>query len=389
MTRLTDLAVKSKKPKDKRYSVSDNGSGLWLVVQPSGHKSYVTWTRLQSGRQIKVTHGDADALSLADARVANSKAIQQAKQGNDPRDAKRLVKAKRLIAEANTFAAVAMKYLDSDETKELGTVRQIRDRLERLAIPLLGDKPVADIRRSNIVDALDRIAHNNGRTQANRTLSTIRCVLDFYGNRDDDYRPPQLSKLNRKLAARDRVLKDDEIKLIWDAGDRFANFLLLTAARRSEVAGMQWKEIVGSDWILPAARNQKTGLDLVRPLSKRAMALLPKRGDDDAFVFGHVPDKPLRGYGSLKRRLDAASGVTGWRLHDLRRTARTLLSRARVSVDHAERCLGHIVGGVRGIYDRHEFHAEKADAFEALSRQIGLIVNPPAKGSNVRQLRRA
>jgi hypothetical protein len=145
MTRLTDLAVKSKKPKDKRYSVSDNGSGLWLVVQPSGHKSYVTWTRLQSGRQIKVTHGDADALSLADARVANSKAIQQAKQGNDPRDAKRLVKAKRLIAEANTFAAVAMKYLDSDETKELGTVRQIRDRLERLAIPLLGDKPVADI----------------------------------------------------------------------------------------------------------------------------------------------------------------------------------------------------------------------------------------------------
>jgi hypothetical protein len=222
------------------------------------------------------------------------------------------------------------------------------------------------------VDALDRIAHNNGRTQANRTLSTIRCVLDFYGNRDDDYRPPQLSKLNRKLAARDRVLKDDEIKRIWDAGDRFANFLLLTAARRSEVAGMQWKEIVGSDWILPAARNQKTGLDLVRPLSKRAMALLPKRGDDDAFVFGHVPDKPLRGYGSLKRRLDAASGVTGWRLHDLRRTARTLLSRVRVSVDHAERCLGHIVGGVRGIYDRHEFHAEKADAFEALSRQIGL-----------------
>jgi hypothetical protein len=68
--------------------------------------------------------------------------------------------------------------------------------------------------------------------------------------------------------------------------------------------------------------------------------------------------------------------VTGWTLHDLRRTARSLMSRAGILSDHAERCLGHVIGGVRGVYDRHEFHAEKKRAYEALAAQIERIVNP-------------
>ena len=386
MAKLTDLKIKNSKAADKRYALSDNGSGLWLVVQPSGHKSYVTWTRLKSGRQIKITHGEAGVLSLADACVLNSEAIKQAKLGNDPRDPKKHAKAKRLVAEGNTFAVFALKYLGSDETKALRTAHQIRARLERIAIPLLGDKPIIDIKRSHIADALDHIAKHNGRTQANRVLSDISCVLNFYGDRDDDYLMPRLSKLNRTLTARSRVLDEAEIRKVWNAADRFTKFLLLTAARRNEAAGIQWKEIDGNDWILPAARNGKTGLDLVRPLSQAALNLLPSRGHPDEYIFGSDPNKPLRSYPRIKRRVDKASGVTGWRFHDLRRTARTLLSKAGVSPDHAERCLGHVIGGVRGIYDRFEFHAEKRHAFEALAQQIELIVNPPR--GNVRQLKR-
>jgi integrase len=77
-----------------------------------------------------------------------------------------------------------------------------------------------------------------------------------------------------------------------------------------------------------------------------------------------------------KIKFDKACGVTGWTLHDLRRTARSLMSRAGVSPDHAERCLGHVIGGVRGTYDRHEYHAEKAQAYAALSELISRIVNP-------------
>ena len=85
---------------------------------------------------------------------------------------------------------------------------------------------------------------------------------------------------------------------------------------------------------------------------------------------------------ALKHAFDQLSGVSGWRLHDLRRTARTLMSRAGVPTDIAKRCLGHVIGGVRGVYDRHQYVEEMRHAFEALvAAQIERIVNPP--GDNV------
>jgi integrase len=137
---------------------------------------------------------------------------------------------------------------------------------------------------------------------------------------------------------------------------------------------MEWAEIVSGDWTLPAARN-KTNQDLIRPLSKTALTTLP--APNGKFVFGRR-GKPLAVFGDPKARLDEASGVTGWTLHDLRRTARSLMSRAGVPADHAERCLGHVIGGVRGTYDRHEYHAEKSEAFEALAGLVARIVDPKA-----------
>jgi integrase len=94
----------------------------------------------------------------------------------------------------------------------------------------------------------------------------------------------------------------------------------------------------------------------------------------------------LNDFGDPKSKLDAASGVTDWTLHDLRRTARSLMSRAGVPSDHAERCLGHVIGGVRGTYDRHEYHSEKEQAYEALAGIIERIVSGTQAG--VVQLRK-
>ena len=119
-------------------------------------------------------------------------------------------------------------------------------------------------------------------------------------------------------------------------------------------------------------------VDLVRPLSPAAqdvLAKLPRIGKA-GYVFTTDGRSGLGGFSKFKRKLDKASGVTGWTLHDLRRTARSLMSRAGIPSDHAERCLGHVIGGVRGVYDRHEFHAEKKRAYEALAAQIERIVNP-------------
>src|SRR5439155_9700414 len=95
------------------------------------------------------------------------------------------------------------------------------------------------------------------------------------------------------------------------------------------------------------------------------------------FVLTTTGKHQATDFATKKQDFDKLCAVTGWRLHDLRRTARSLMSRAGVNSDHAERCLGHVIGGVRGVYDRHEFHAEKKHAFEALAAQIERIINPP------------
>jgi integrase len=179
-------------------------------------------------------------------------------------------------------------------------------------------------------------------------------------------------------------LTDDELRQVWlAAGDfpgprgAFVQLLLLTAARRNEVARMSWDELSGGEWTIPAVRY-KTGTAVTLPLSKAALAILNAvpRIEGCRFVFSSGGRKPISGFGKFKERFDAACGVKEWRLHDLRRTARSLMSRAGVPSDHAERCLGHVMPGVRGTYDRHRYLEEMRHAFEALAAEIACIVHP-------------
>jgi integrase len=386
--RLTALAVENAKAGPSRREISDGGhNGLHLVVQPSGHKSWAVRFRVHGvPRKLTLDAG----LSLADARVQAAAVVKDAHIGNDPTKAKKVAKQQAEVAKANTFAGVATLLLDSHKVQRLRTKDQVRDLLQRLALPHLGDMPIGEIRRSHIVAALDHVERHNGPRAADSALYVIRRVLEFHCLRDDDYVVPIAKGMNRSSAAdrvRKHTLTDDEVRKLWDTGDRFVKFLLLSSCRRGEAAAMRWKELDGNDWTLPAARN-KVKQDLVRPLSEAALKVLGKRGGDDDFVFSITPGKPLSAFSRHKRRIDKASGVRGWRWHDLRRTSRTLMSRAGVYPDHAERVLGHVIGGIRGNYDRYEFHKEKAHALEALASLIGLITNPPAKGSNVRQLKR-
>jgi integrase len=232
---------------------------------------------------------------------------------------------------------------------------------------------------------------------ADRLLALVRRILNWYAQRDDDYRPPLLRLEPRKPAseqARDRVLDDRELAAVWKVAnewdDPFASlvrFLLLTAARRNEAALMAWSEIDDGVWTLPAARNKaaarsgKAG-DLVRPLSRMAIEAMP-RVEGCKYVFSYDGRRGMTGFSKPKRRFDErvakvlGQPIQNWTLHDLRRTARSLMARANVPERHAEQCLGHVIGGVMGVYDRHRYHDEMLAAYEALSRQIEVIVNPP------------
>jgi integrase len=383
MTRqITDVGIKNLKGRAQRYE-QRAGNNLYVIVQPGGHKSYAVRYRF-AGKTRKLTL--PGGLSLAAVRRAAADALYQVEQGTDPAVTRAQQKQKQRLADADTFAAVAANYFRR-EGRGLRSAERRRRTLDRLVIPVLGDRPIGEIRRSEIVRLLDQVEEGSGPSAADDVLAFVRKIMNWHATRSDDFRSPVIRGMARtkpKERARSRILNDDELRQVWNtaasqpgAFSALVQFLLLTAGRRNECRNMVWAEVDGADWTLPAARN-KTKVDLVRPLSDAALALLKRvpRIDAGPFVFTTTGRRPIGGLERHKAKFDRACGVTGWTLHDLRRTARSLMSRAGISPDHAERCLGHIIGGVRGVYDRHEYHAEKAAAYEALAAQIDRVVNP-------------
>jgi integrase len=256
------------------------------------------------------------------------------------------------------------------------------------------------VTRTEIIRLLDRIEDQNGPRMADVTLAILRKVMNWHAARSDDFRSPivrGMSRQNQKENERSRILTDDELRGVWKAAESgkgpqhaLVKFLLLTCARRGEAAELTAAELNGADWTLPARRN-KAHFDLTRPLSEAALAVIESQARDEGggpFVFSTTNGRrPFSDFSRFKAMFDLECGVSNWTLHDLRRSGRSLMSRAGVSADIAERCLGHVIGGVRGVYDRHRYHAEMLHAYEALAALIARIVDPPL--GNVEQLRRA
>jgi integrase len=382
---LTDIGIRNLLPGPTRREIPDPGArGLYVIIQPSGRRGFALRYRF-NGRPRKLTL--TAGMSLAAARKAAAAAMYEISQGRDPADERKAQHRKAERAKADTLRSIAESYL-TREGKRLRSVDQRERIFERLIFPVLGGgRPIGDIRRKDVVALLDHVEDKHGARMADYTLAVLRRLFNWHAARDDDFVSPVVRGMGRQNAKeheRSRTLSDDELRAVWGTAEQqsdtfaaFVRFLLLTASRRNEAAQMMWSEIDGADWLLPASRN-KVKLDLVRPLSEPAQAILSERprfnGCDYVFTNGRYP---LGGFAKQKRQFDAACGVRNWTLHDLRRTARSLMSRAGVLPDHAERCLGHVVGGVRGVYDRHAFHQEKAATFAALAAQIERIINPP------------
>jgi integrase len=352
--------------------------GFGFVVTEAGHKSYVVQYR-HAGRSHRMSL--KGVLGLNAAKKEALKLLADVARGRDPLAERQ--KANR--AAADTFAAIAAEYI----RREAGNVRNMRRReqvLRRLVYPSIGSRPIADIRRSDLVRLLDRIEDDHGAAAAQQCLAFVSRIMSWYTARHDEFRSPIVRGMSRvkQSSARQRTLSDDEIRAIWKAKEgrtdlfgAYVRTLLLTACRRNEVASMAFDELAGNTWSIPANRT-KQKVEHVVPLSGAAVAVLDSvpRIAGSKYVFSSDGVHALSGFSARKEKLDKASGVTGWTLHDLRRTARSLLSRAGVDSDISERCLGHIMPAMRRTYDRHSYMQEKKQAFEALAGMIERILNP-------------
>jgi integrase len=370
---LTDRFVQNAKSRDRQSEYFDDTTrGLALRVSKAAKSWCFHYTT--SGTRKRLTLGTYPATTLSKARTLATEARGLLEAGEDPRT---------ITAAAESLKAICEEYL-SREGSKLRTAQERQKTFNRLVYPTLGTVKIDAIRRTDIVRLLDKIEDERGPVMADKTLALLSKVFSWHASRSDEFRSPIVRGMRRsrpKDRARERILTDDEIRLVWHkASGTFGSllrFILLTSARRSEAAQMTWGEIDGAVWTLPALRN-KTKVDLVRPLSRMALDQLDGSKTKAQFVFPTRNGKPITDFWGYKSDFDKASGVSGYTIHDLRRTARSLLSRAGVNADVAERCLGHVIGGVRGIYDRHEYFEEKKRAFEALASQIERIVNPQA-----------
>jgi integrase len=401
--RVTMLAKITKRNVDAlrpgKYIADPEVRGLVARCLPSGSVSYGFRYRNPAGRQLWLPLGLHGQITPDQARDLAKKRAGEVADKRDPvaeRSATNAAAAKTVNFVLDEFLK---RYVYNPESP-LRSADQYRDTFRRYVRPHIGNISIYALMhdREAISAMLDAIEDNSGATSADRALAYLRSAFVWHEARDSKFRSPIVKGMARtepSKRARIRFLNDQEIRDLWAALDEldgapacypsFVRVLLLTGQRRQEVARMRWEEIEKDVWTIPAERS-KTGAKNAVPLTAQVKALLGP-AQKAGFVFSSNGGRTaFGGYSKPKAALDVAlaelrkrqkrSPMPQWQQHDLRRTARSLMSRAGVLSDHAERVIGHAIPGIRGVYDRHAYLDEKRLALERLAALVDRILRP-------------
>jgi integrase len=399
MPNLTEPLLASAKPAATRREIPDSKvTGLYFIVQPSGHKSWACRYRA-SGKSVKHTLGSYPAMTLRVARLKARETIAAAGLGKDPATAKREAKLAAKVGET-TFATVADAFVRQHGARFAWKTEAAR-LLNRDVLPALGSFPVDDPTRAKEmrvkVRALMRaITERGAPIVANRCLVIAKRVLNWAVEEEIiDTNPLAQLKRPTKENARERVLSESELRLVWRAFERTAfpygpigKLLMLTAARRGEVASLPWREIdlKSATWTLPAERA-KNGRACTIPLSEPAVAIieaLPRFAGSDFLFAARVSATTWNGvFSRIKLELDdliaADNGeaIQPWTIHDIHRSVATHLQKLGIRWEIVEAILNHVGvsrGGVAGVYQHHTFADEKRKALALWATRLQMIV---------------
>jgi integrase len=396
---LTTKAVEALKPHPtKRIEKPDAAlPGLYLVVQPSGAKSWAVRYRF-AGRPAKLTLGRWPVMKLAEARAAATEALDMLAKGRDPAAEKKAAKAARLeaqLAERDKVKTLVEQF-DQRHLSSIKSGRAVRARLDRYVLPVWAERDVRAITRRDVIDLLESIKDGGHGVTANRVRTHLTTFFNWCVERDIlTASPVQTVKPVAKEQARERVLSDEEIRWFWRACDAegypwgsLGKVLLLTGQRLSEVAGMTEAEVAGEVWRLPGARV-KNGRAHDVPLSGAVRAILEWLERPNGIFFTTNGRAPVSSFFRARERLHAAmeriaaeergapAEIWHWTFHDLRRTAATGMARLGIPVRVTEAVLNHAGGnggGIVGVYQRYDFSAEKRQALEAWARHVMALV---------------
>lgn len=365
--RLTDTFIRSLKAKPQRYDIFDASQpGFGVRVATSGALSWVLLTR-QKGTRKRVTIGRYPALSLSKARELARAAQSEIQEGTFGQ--------KKVPM---TFSA-AIEDWYAREQPARKSFSQVEQAMALHVLPYLGRHEFDQVTKADLMRVVDRVADQGKLTQANRVRAFVTRFFNWAVERDLVAVSPATSLPKPAVEiSRDRVLSMTELHAVWHTAEqmgfpfgRIVQILILTAQRRDEVAGMRWSELdlERDRWVISKDRA-KNGKAHIVHLSSQAIAILaslPKREDCD-FVFSTTGQTAVSGFSRAKAAIDVRSGVTGWRLHDLRRSVATYMADdLKIAPVVVDRILNHVTGSLRGVaavYQRSEFLADRKVALE-------------------------
>jgi integrase len=368
-----------------RIFFDDDVGGFGVRLRAGGSATFIVQYDL-GGKSRRITLGSTTLLDPGAARNKARALLAQARLGGDPAADKRTRRAQA----AETFGALLRRYfIVQQQAVRQSTFKQIERRLTKMASSL-HPLPLTVIDRRTLSSLLSSVAGTNGQTAAANLHSSLSGYFTWLigeGLLDDN--PLRHANKPKPRPARDRVLTEDELRILWaalgddDYGD-IVKLLVYTAARRGEIGDLRWDEIDfdRATIELPAAR-MKNGRPHLIPLSEPALAILRKRqrnGRDHVFGSG---TSGFQGWSRGRKALDKA--IAGerpdWVLHDLRRLASTVMHETLAIPPHiVEHCLSHHQRGISATYNRAEYINEKRRALERWADYVdGVVTGRPSK----------
>ncbi|KAF0112379.1 MAG: putative phage integrase [Rhodospirillaceae bacterium] len=386
--------------------------GFGVRVRSSGRKTYVVEYRPGAGgrtapkrRFVIGQHGSP--WTPETARSEAKRILGLVESGQDPAAERTEARRKEGETVAEIAAVFVAKYCKLHQRSWAETERVfVKD-----VNPRLGAKRLQDVTKGDLARLLDTVAER-GPIMANRTLAYVRRFFNWCVEKDYLTTSPATGlKPPGAACARERTLDDDELVEVWRAAEAVGSvwkplvmLLILTAQRRSEVAGMLWSEVDFERrlWTLPAERA-KNGRTHEVPLVDTSVAVLkavPRLGDS-ALAFTTTGVTPVSGMANAKIAIDRAiarhrgEGVApmpGWTFHDLRRTITTGMARLGIHPHVADAILNHKSGSIQGVaavYNRHAYTEERRRALEAWERHVLALLEGRAVAGNVIALRPA
>lgn len=268
------------------------------------------------------------------------------------------------------------------------------------------NRTIVSISRRDVTELLDTIQDASGATQSDAVLAQLSSMFNWYAARGDDFVSPIVRGMKRTKSSerkRKRVLSDEEIRVFWQACElegtfgAFCQSLLMTLQRREKLRLMH-RDFITADglWTIPTEDREKGNAEYIR-LSPMAMQIVRKQptSPNAPYVFQGRLKGPINGFTKDKAALDAkmeeiaGHPIPHWVLHDLRRTGKTLMIRAGVSPHISERVMGHVIPGVEGVYDQHDYLAEKTAALRKLATLVARILDPKHNVVPIKQGKRS